>query len=76
MTAETAMFVAGLCCFVGAFCLLGAAQVQIKTCRALLAEIKLGNEEFCEAVSLLRYGATDEAIEVAGRAAKRRKEKA
>lgn len=70
------MFIAGLCCFVGAFCLLGAAQVQIKTCRALLDEIRLGNEEFCEAVALLRYGACDEAIEIASRAVKRRKEKA
>lgn len=62
----------GASCLVFATLLLAACRWSTANCNKLLDEVVRTNQEFAEALALFKYGAIDEAIEMASRAEKRR----
>ena len=66
------MLYGGMLCLIGSGFLLRISRRELDDARSLLAEVSQTNAEFSEAMALFKYGALDEAIEIASRAQKRR----
>jgi hypothetical protein len=63
----------GFMCFVGAFFLQRYAQTTIDEMREVSAELAQTNQEFSDGLVMFKSGDEDAAIELLGRAQKRRK---